>query len=114
MTVPQTVTKHELETQLIEKCWKDPDFKAAVLDDPKGAFEDFLGQTLPESFQIFIHQDDASHLHLTVPRPPQDVGELSDEELENVAGGTEGFIVLSLVSVVTTINMGYVAAKTKW
>ena len=31
----QPVTRRDLETALIEKCWKDREFRKAVVSDPK-------------------------------------------------------------------------------
>ncbi len=41
-------SRRAIETALIEKCWKDPEFKTAVIADPKGEFERHTGQKLPD------------------------------------------------------------------
>jgi hypothetical protein len=41
-------TRQQLETALIEKCWKDPAFRKEVVSDPKGMLEKHLGRELPE------------------------------------------------------------------
>lgn len=103
-------TKHDLETLLIEKCWKDPVFKKQVLADPTGMFEQFVGHKLPENFQIMIHEDDKNTLHFTVPPAPRQLAELSDEELERVAGGTELIIVASAGAIAALIATGALSA----
>ena len=40
-------TRQQLETALIEKCWKDPAFRKEVVSDPKGMLEKHLGRKLP-------------------------------------------------------------------
>jgi hypothetical protein len=85
----QVSTRRELETALIEKCWKDPEFKKAVVSDPKGMLERHTGQKLPSQVKILIHEEDANTLHLSVPPAPGNLTELSDQQLEQVAGGTE-------------------------
>jgi Nitrile hydratase, alpha chain len=103
------ITKHTLESNLIEKCWKDPEFRREVLKDPKGMLEAFLGKTLPTNLQVIIHEEDEKTLHFAIPPPPTNATELSDEELERVAGGTEFFIAfmvmagISLASAAVTI-----------
>ena len=92
----QTPTRRELETALIEKCWKDPEFKKAVVSDAKGMLERQMGQKLPPQVRIFVHEEDANTLHLTIPPAPANVTELSDADLENVAGGTD--VVLTVVA----------------
>jgi hypothetical protein len=88
----QALTRRDLETTLIEKCWKDPDFKKQILSDPKGMLERHTGQKLPEQVQIFIHEEDANNLHFSIPPAPSNLTELSDLDLEKVAGGTEFFV----------------------
>lgn len=100
MATTPAITKHDLETNLIEKCWKDPDFKSKVLADPKGMFEKFLGKPLPSDVTIVIHQEDANTLHFAIPPAPAAVSELSDEDLERVAGGTEIGIVLGFATLI--------------
>ncbi|HEX8894864.1 MAG TPA: NHLP leader peptide family RiPP precursor [Terriglobales bacterium] len=84
-----SLTRRDLETALIEKCWKDPEFKKQVVSDPKGMLERHTGQKLPAQFKIFIHEEDANTLHFSIPPAPTNMNELSDEELQRVAGGTD-------------------------
>src|SRR5689334_10870426 len=98
--------KRDLETALIEKCWKDPEFKKAVISDPKGVLERHTGQKLPASLKIIIHEEDANTLHLTVPPAPANLAELSDKDLERVAGGTDVGLFLLTVTVATAAAGG--------
>jgi hypothetical protein len=88
MAAAPAITKHQLESNLIEKCWKDPKFRSEVLKNPKGMLEALLGKSLPPDFKVVIHEEDAKTLHLALPPAPANTAELSDEELEKVAGGT--------------------------
>jgi|SRR5215469_13852959 len=96
----QAATRRDLATALIEKCWKDPDFKKRVISDPKGMLEGHTGQKLPAQIKIFIHEEDANTLHFSIPPAPSNLTELSDDELERVAGGTD--VIASLVSATVT------------
>ena len=98
----QTATRRDVETALIEKCWKDPDFKKQVISDPKGMLERHTGQKLPAQIKIFIHEEDANTLHFYLPPAPSNVSELSDEELERVAGGTDVIGIGALVGIAAT------------
>lgn len=89
--------RRDLETVLIEKCWKDPEFKKAVVSDPKGMLERHTGQKLPAQVKIFIHEEDANTLHLSIPPAPASGVELSDQDLERVAGGTEFAVGLTII-----------------
>lgn len=93
----QSPTKRDLETALIEKCWKDPEFKKAVVRDPRGVLEQRAGRKLPPNFKIFIHEEDANTLHLTIPPTPSSLTKLSEDDLEKVAGGTEIGIATGII-----------------
>ena len=106
----QTPSRRDVETALIEKCWKDAEFKRQVVSDPKGMLERHTGQKLPAQVKIFIHEEDATTLHFSLPPAPSDLAELSDEDLEKVAGGTE--IVTMVVS--SIVSSAVITAQHGW
>ena len=89
-------TRRQVEAALITKCWKDADFRQKVVSDPKGMLEQHIGQKLPPQVKIFIHQEDTNTVHFSIPPAPADLTELSDAELESVAGGTDVFTTLAV------------------
>src|SRR5215469_13385818 len=93
-TTAQGVTRRDLETRLIEKAWTDPDFRRNIVNDPKGMFEKHTGQKLPVEMTIYVHEEDANTLHFSIPPAPSNMTELSDQDLERVAGGTDVFSAL--------------------
>src|SRR3974390_2385628 len=93
----QTVTRRDLETRLVEKAWKDPVFRKDIVNDFKGMIEKQTGQKLPEQLRIFVYEEDANTLHFSIPPAPSNLNELSDEELDTVAGGTD--IVISPIAI---------------
>jgi len=93
------MTRRDLETKIIVKAWEDEEFRSRFLADPKVMFEERLGVKLPEALTITAHAEDARHLHLVIPAKPDiDLDELSDEDLEKVAGGIGLALFLSLVA----------------
>ncbi len=56
---------------IVQRAWEDPEFKAALLADPRQTLERELGVTFPPDLQIFIHEEDAHTLHLILPQPPE-------------------------------------------
>jgi hypothetical protein len=100
-----SVTRRDLQTALIEKCWKDPDFKKSVVSDPKRMLELHTGQKLPSEVKIFIHEEDANTLHFSIPPPPPNVTELSDEDLERVAGGTDVVVTAAVATLVVGMSL---------
>ncbi len=85
----QAVTRRELETALIQKCWKDPAFRREIIADPRGTLEKYTGHKVSEAVNIYIHEEDGNTIHLSIPPAPSNLAELSDEDLEKVAGGTD-------------------------
>jgi len=104
------VTRREMETRLVEKAWKDPVFRKDIVKDPKGMLEKHTGQKLPEQLRIFVHEEDANTLHFSIPPAPSNLNELSDEDLEKVAGGTD--IVITGVTTSLVFGLGAVLAGT--
>jgi len=100
MMETQTPTRRNLETALIEKCWKDAEFKKQVVSDPKSMLEQHTGQKLSPELRIFIHEEDANTLHFSIPPAPSNLAELSDQDLERVAGGTD--ITVAIVATAIT------------
>jgi len=106
----QAVTRREMETRLVEKAWKDPVFRKDIVKDPKGMLEKHIGQKLPEQLRIFVHEEDANTLHFSIPPAPSNLNELSDGDLEKVAGGTD--IVITGVTTSMVIGLGALLAGT--
>lgn len=93
----------EIQTALSRKSLSDADFRKRLLSDPRAVFAEFLGSELPPGVQIQVHQDTAKSMHLVLPPQLPATSELTDEELERIAGGTD--ITFSLVfSAVTALT----------
>jgi len=96
------MTRRDLETKIIVKAWEDEGFRSRFLAEPKILFEERLGVKLPETLTITAHAEDAGHLHFVIPAKPDiDLDELSDEDLEKIAGGTG--VVASIAAIVSAI-----------
>jgi len=64
------------------------------MEDPKGAVEQELGTQLPEGVRVVAVEESADTIYLVLPSTPMagDEGiELSDQQLEAVAGGEKLF-----------------------
>lgn len=72
--------------QITAKAWGDPAFKKRLMADPAAVAKEF-GMPLPPGVQIKVIEDSPTVRHFVLPpRPP--AAELSDEQLDQVAGGT--------------------------
>jgi Nitrile hydratase, alpha chain len=79
----------EVERRLVQRSLEDEDFRQRLLDDPKAAVEQELETQLPEGAEVRVVEESADTIYLVLPSASAvgEGGELSDEELEVVAGG---------------------------
>ena len=79
----------EMERRLVQRSMEDEDFRQKLLDDPKAALEQELGDRLPESMEVRAVEESADTIYLVLPSTSAvgEGGEISDQELESVAGG---------------------------
>ena len=80
----------EMERRMINRSMEDEEFRQRLLDDPKAAVEQELGTQLPEGFEVRVVEESADTIYLVLPSASPLVGEdgeLSDQDLEAVAGG---------------------------
>ena len=71
--------------QLVARTWSDPTFKARLLAEPGQTLAE-QGIALPPDIEVRVHENTPTVLHLTLPPAPAE--ELSDEQLDAVAGGS--------------------------
>ncbi len=76
-------TATELKTQILSKAAEDEEFRARLIADPKGAISAEVGTSIPEGFDVVVHEDSATTAHLVLPPSPQ----LTEAELEMATGG---------------------------
>jgi Nitrile hydratase, alpha chain len=82
--------REQMERRLIEKSVEDEAFRQRLIEDPKGAVEQELGTRLPEEVRVVTVEETQDTIYLVLPSTPMagDEGvELSDQQLEAVAGG---------------------------
>ena len=72
--------------KLFAACWKDEALKARFMSDPKVVFEEF-DMPVPDDLKINVVENSDTTVHITIPAPPSQMSELSDEEMASAAGG---------------------------
>ena len=77
---------------LLKKAWEDPSFKSELIANPLETIKHATGESLdlPEGKQlIVVDQTDTSIVYLNIPSElDMDEVELTDEQLELIAGGS--------------------------
>ncbi len=97
MTEQNNPTRQELEAQIIAKAWQDEAFKQELVSNPKATVIRELGlENAPDNLDIKVIEENPTTLYIVLPMKPNvDVagGELSEQELETVAGGVVGVVI---------------------
>ncbi len=75
-----------LKQQIAAKAWSDDEFRAKLTENAKAALEG-EGWKLPESMVISVVEDTITTMYIVLPPKAQTSDELTDAELESVAGG---------------------------
>ncbi len=76
----------KLVDQARAKAWVDKGFRKALVADPKKAIEELFKITLPENLKFSVVEEKPDTVTITLPTQAND-GELSDDQLDAVAGG---------------------------
>lgn len=104
----------DLYYRLISQSWKDESFKNSLLSNPIPTIENFIGRpiSLESGKQKIVveNQCDSNIIYLNIPeRPNFNELELTDEQLEMVAGGSTPLCVVGGVFLVGVV-IGYCGA----
>ncbi|MBO9540562.1 NHLP leader peptide family RiPP precursor [bacterium] len=94
----QQATRSQIESHMIARAWEDETFKAELMASPRTVLEKELGFKLPDGLNIKVFDESDNSLYLVIPRNPH-AEELSDLELEAVAGGKIATSVAQISSV---------------
>ena len=86
----EAASRAEMAGRLVQRSIEDESFRQRLLADPKAAVEQELGTRLPEEVRVVAVEETADTAYLVLPlrsTDAQDADELSERELEAVAGG---------------------------
>jgi hypothetical protein len=95
------LARHDLEAKIVKRCWEEDKFRKEFIADPKGVFVKYLQVPASSLPQIVVHQEAPGSWHIVLPPQPADVNELSEEDLEKVAGGTTPIVSIEISIIVT-------------
>ena len=81
------VTKDEMIGLMYGFAATSADYRKAMLQDPKGLLAKQMQQDLPDNLSVKVVEETADTFYLVAPYVPAAGDELSDDDLEKVAGG---------------------------
>ena len=71
-----------MKDRILSKAAEDARFRAQLIADPRLAIWIETGASIPEGFELVVHEDSATTAHLVLPPS----GELTEDDLKAVAG----------------------------
>lgn len=102
----EELTRKEFESRLIQRACEDAAFKKMLVKDAKAAIKQEFGENIPKDMTISIHEEEANTYHFVIPWNPFRArdDELSDDDLEFIAGGTYDCTDVILHSAMCTVT----------
>ncbi len=82
-------TEFRLREAVAIRSFADSDFRQQLLSDPQDALESLTDEPISRPIDFRVIEDTEFLVNLVIPPAPE--GELSEEELELVAGGVNNF-----------------------
>jgi hypothetical protein len=87
MPTANTWTRGQLWDKIVEQAQKNPKYHEQLMKDPRGLMEKQLGTTIPANIRIQVLEESADTYYIVLPAQAAEGAELSDADLEKVAGG---------------------------
>lgn len=96
---------------LAQKAWESSSFKEQLIENPVFTIESVTGQKMQPDINVIVEdQTDVSKVYLNIPRRIEiSELELTDEQLEMVAGGTD--LIAGIALGVVLVAGGYLAGR---
>jgi hypothetical protein len=93
-----TRTRNQIEAHIIANAWKDETYKKELLNNPRAVIEREFNVKLPSDVNVIVMEENSSNFYFVLPmRPNFSRTELSDEQLEAVAGGIAPLIGVAAI-----------------
>ncbi len=104
----ETRKEQEVLQSVLSKAWEDQTFRKKLIEDPVSTIENFSGVkiVLPEGKTlIVVDQSDNSKVYMNIPvEPDLENMELTEDQLENIAGGGQNVMDSIVNSLFTNIR----------
>lgn len=80
-------TRGQLWDKIVEQAQKNPKYLETLKSDPRSLMEKQLGTAIPAGVNIKVIEESADTYYIVLPAIAAEGAELSDSDLEKVAGG---------------------------
>ena len=84
------LSRAEIEDIVINNATRHPEYRKMLVSDPRGTVEMQLNNELPAGFTIEVLEESPEKVFVRLPHSLNEGGELSDDDLEQIAGGKGG------------------------
>ncbi len=81
------MTRGEMQDLLSKFASDDPNYRSALLEDPKGVVKAQFQMELGDNVAVEALEETPTKVYVVVPHTVEEGAELSDDDLEAVAGG---------------------------
>jgi hypothetical protein len=89
-SMPLSTKEQQVLKSVLERSSADRAFRARLLAEPRAAIEEAFGVIIPPGFRVkFVEREPGVDALIVLPDLLRQEGELSDGELEAVAGGAD-------------------------
>jgi len=79
------LTVSEMKAHLVARANESEDFRKRLVADPKSVISAEFGVSIPEGFNVQVHEDSATTAHMALPMTDR----ISEEELAEIAAGVQ-------------------------
>ena len=86
----EQLSRGEVQELLTKFSKSNPQYRAALLKNPKAVLEGQMGSKIPATITVKAVEESPDTMYVIVPYVPKPGAELSDGALEQVAGGSGG------------------------
>jgi len=80
-------TRGQLLDKIADQAHKSPKYYDQLMRDPRALMSKQLGTDIPASIKVKVLQETPDTYYIVLPYAPKEGAELSDADLEKVAGG---------------------------
>jgi hypothetical protein len=98
--MPENLTRGEIQDLLMKFSKSNPTYREALLKNPKAVVEGQMGGKLPSGITVKAVEETPNTIYVVVPYVAKAGDELSDGDLEAVAGG-KGDVLGGIANVLT-------------